>query len=37
MANAKDIVKKQATMICDDVNDKGIITGLEQLGLVNIL
>ena len=34
MKNGKEEVKKKADIICDDVNEKGIVLGLEKLGLI---
>lgn len=33
MKNASEYVKEKATMICDDVNQRGIVSAIEQLGL----
>ena len=33
MKNASEYVKERASMVCDDVNQKGIVSGIEQLGL----
>lgn len=35
MNNAKDIVKEHADIICDDVDHRGITSGIEQLGLLS--
>lgn len=37
MKNASEFVKKKASIICDDVNQRGIIDGIEQLGLLDRL
>lgn len=34
MKNGKEEVKKKADFICDDVNERGIVLGLEKLGLI---
>lgn len=34
MKNASEIVKEKATLVCDDVDQRGIVSGIEQLGLL---